>query len=82
MTLVYDKLVPFNVRRHAAYETLYILAVESALADANLVPVALKAISRTSPECPSKTLTQSPFLTSHNLHVPSIDPVAQYSPVN
>jgi len=53
------------------------LAVPSALAEANFVPVALKARSRTSSSCPEKILTYLPILTSQSLQVPSIEEVAQ-----
>ena len=56
--------------------------MESALAVANLVPVALNEISRTSDVCPSNVFMHCPCLTSQSLQVPSIEPVAQYSPVN
>jgi hypothetical protein len=42
-----NKKIPFRVSKQVASDTLYILAVESALADANFVPVELKAISKT-----------------------------------
>ncbi len=78
--LIYE--LPVSVSKHVAYATLYIFAVESALAVASFVPVALNDISRTSASCPLNVCTHVPFLTSHNRHVPSIDPVAQYYPVN
>lgn len=52
MTFNEKNLIPFKVKIQVAYETLYILAVESALAVANFVPVELKAISSTSAVCP------------------------------
>jgi len=55
MSLSWPKIqlnLPFKVNRQVASETLYILAVESALAVASLVPVELKAMSKTSPVCP------------------------------
>ena len=40
-------MLPYRVKMHSAYATLYILQVESALAVANLVPVLLKDMSST-----------------------------------
>jgi|694.fasta_scaffold147788_3 hypothetical protein len=81
MTFI-NNCLPCKVNKHVAYDTLYILAVESALAVANLVPVLLKAISKTSSVWPEKVFIQVPCLTSHSLQVPSIEEVAQYYPVN
>lgn len=77
-----SQIVPVKVNKQVAYDTLYIFAVESALAVASFVPVLLNAISKTSSLWPEKVCKQVPFLTSQSLQVPSIDDVAQYYPVN
>jgi hypothetical protein len=66
---------------HAPVNTLYTLARPSALAVASLFPVLLKVASKTSSLCPLNVSIHAPVPTSHNLHVLSIDPVKQYSPV-
>jgi hypothetical protein len=43
-----SQIVPVKVNKQVAYDTLYIFAVESALAVASFVPVLLNAISKTS----------------------------------
>ena len=75
------KFLPYKVKMHSASATLYTLQVESTLAVASLVPVLLNARSNTSSLCPSNTFKHFPARTSHNLHVPSIEAVAQTSPV-
>jgi hypothetical protein len=62
--------------------TLYILAVLSALAVANLVPVVLNDKSRTSSRCPLRVSIHFPVPRSQILQLLSIEPVAQNSPVN
>jgi len=61
---------------------LYILAVLSAEALANRVPVGLKAISNTSSSCSVKTFKHMPYLRSQSLTVLSKDEVAASSPEN
>ena len=61
--------------------TLYTLARPSADAVANLFPVLLKVASKTSSLWPLNVSIHDPVPISHNLHVLSIDPVKQYSPV-
>jgi len=56
--------------------------VESAEPVTNLVPVQLKHISKTSSVCPLSVSTHCPVPISQILHVLSIEPVAQNSPVN
>ncbi len=54
---------------HAPVCTLYTLAVQSALAVTNLVPVVLKHISKTSSTCPLKVSTHFPEPISQILQV-------------
>lgn len=61
--------------------TLYTLAIPSAEAIASLFPVLLNVASNTSSLGPLNVSIHYPVPTSHNLHVLSIEPVKQYSPV-
>lgn len=65
----------------APVKTLYTLARPSAEAVANLFPVLLKVASKTSSLWPLKVSMHYPVPISHSLHVLSMDPVKQYSPV-
>ena len=80
--ILYLFILPVNIPIQAPVCTLYTLAVESAEAVTNLVPVELKQISKTSSTCPLNVSTHFPVLISQILQVLSMDPVAQNSPVN